>query len=59
MFTPLKEADKIINLPVAADASACALYQMQPSAIAHIQLAQKWGLGTADFSRLTRYQAVL
>jgi uncharacterized protein (DUF362 family) len=45
--------------PVAADALACGLFQVQPSAVAHIQLAQKWGLGTADFSRLTRYQAVL
>jgi uncharacterized protein (DUF362 family) len=45
--------------PVAADARACDLFQIQPSAIAHIQLAQKWGLGTADFSRLTRYQVEL
>ena len=45
--------------PVAADAMACDLFQVKPSAIAHIQLAQKWGLGTTDFSRLTRYQVVL
>jgi uncharacterized protein (DUF362 family) len=45
--------------PVAADAIACSLFKIQPSAISHIQLAQKWGLGTTDFSRLTRYQAVL
>jgi uncharacterized protein (DUF362 family) len=45
--------------PVAADALACNLFQVQPSAIAYIQLAQKWGLGTADFGRLTRYQVVL
>ncbi len=47
------------NDPVAADALACDLFKIQPSAIAHIQLAQKWGLGTMDFNRLTRYQAVL
>lgn len=45
--------------PVAADACACGLFQIQPSAIAHIQLAQKWGLGTTDFSKMTRYQVVL
>jgi uncharacterized protein (DUF362 family) len=45
--------------PVAADAKACDLFQIQPAAIAHIQLAQKWGLGTTDFSRLTRHQVVL
>ncbi len=45
--------------PVAADAMACDLFHIQPSAIAHIQLAQKWGLGTTDISRLTRYQVVL
>ena len=45
--------------PVAADARACDLFQIQPSAIAHIQLAQKWGLGATDFSRLTRYQVQL
>jgi len=45
--------------PVAADARACDLFQVQPATIAHIQLAQKWGLGTTDFSQLTRYQVVL
>jgi len=45
--------------PVAADARACDLFQIQPSAIAHIQLAQKWGLGTTDFSKLNRFQATL
>jgi len=43
----------------ACDVKALTLFKIQPSAIAHIQLAQKWGLGTADFSKLTRYQAVL
>jgi uncharacterized protein (DUF362 family) len=45
--------------PVAADALACGLFQVQPSAIAHIQLAQKWGLGTMDFSRLKHSQVML
>ena len=45
--------------PVAADALACNLFQVQPAAIAHIQLAQKWGLGTTDFGSLTRSHVVL
>ena len=47
------------NDPVAADARACDLFQVQPSTIGYIQLAQKWGLGTTDFSQLTHYQVVL
>lgn len=47
------------NDPVAADAMACSLFKIQPSDIGHIQLAQKWGLGTTDFSQLNRYQVNL
>ena len=47
------------NDPVAADARACSLFNMPPSAVGYIQLAQKWGLGTTDFSRLTQYQVAL
>lgn len=45
--------------PVAADALACGLFQIQPSAVAHIQLAQKWGLGTTDIGKLKHSHIVM
>jgi len=38
--------------PVAADAKAALLFGKQPQNIGHIKLAEKWGLGTHDFSKL-------
>ena len=40
------------NDPVAADAKAAGLFNFQPEEIGFIQLAEKQGLGTADFNRL-------
>ena len=47
------------NDPVAADASAALLFGRQPQRIGFIKLGQKWGLGTYDFSKLTRQQVTL
>ena len=38
--------------PVAADAKAALLFGKKPQNIGHIKLAEKWGLGTHDFSKL-------
>jgi uncharacterized protein (DUF362 family) len=38
--------------PVAADAKAALLFDKKPQKIGYIKLAQKWGLGTHDFSKL-------
>ena len=38
--------------PVAADAKAALLFGKKPKNIGYIRLAQKWGLGTHDFSKL-------
>ena len=40
--------------PVAADARAALLFNKKPQNIGHIKLAQKWGLGTHDFSKLAQ-----
>ncbi|MFC1489379.1 DUF362 domain-containing protein [Thermodesulfobacteriota bacterium] len=40
------------NDPVAADAKAAGLFNYQPDEIGFIQLAEKQGLGTADFNTL-------
>ena len=40
--------------PVAADAKAALLFGKQPQNIGHIKLANKWGLGTHDFSKLVQ-----
>jgi len=45
--------------PVAADVLACGLFHIQPSAIPHIQLAQKWGLGTTEIGNLKHSHIVL
>jgi uncharacterized protein (DUF362 family) len=45
------------NDPVAADAGAARLFDRRPEEIGFIRLAQKQGLGTADFQQLA-YQQV-
>jgi uncharacterized protein (DUF362 family) len=40
--------------PVAADAKAALLFGRQPQNIGYIKLANKWGLGTHDFSKLVQ-----
>jgi uncharacterized protein (DUF362 family) len=40
--------------PVAADAKAALLFGKKPQNIGHIKLANKWGLGTHDFSKLVQ-----
>jgi uncharacterized protein (DUF362 family) len=40
--------------PVAADAKAALLFDRQPQNIGYIKLANKWGLGTHDFSKLVQ-----
>ena len=41
--------------PVAADAKAALLFGKKPqNNIGHIKLANKWGLGTHDFSKLVQ-----
>ncbi len=45
--------------PVAADAHATALFGMKPGDIAHIRLAEKYGLGATDLSVLDVRQVVL
>ncbi|MEE8397834.1 MAG: DUF362 domain-containing protein [Desulfobacterales bacterium] len=47
------------NDPVAADAKAAALFDIQPEKIGFIQLADKWGLGTHDLNRLTQQSVTL
>jgi uncharacterized protein (DUF362 family) len=44
------------NDQVAADAKASSLFGKRPQDIRFIRLAQKWGLGTADFSTLLQKQ---
>lgn len=44
------------NDQVAADAKASLLFGKKPKDIGFIRLAQKWGLGTADFSTLLQKQ---
>jgi len=45
--------------PVAADAKAALLFGKRPKEIGFIRLAQRWGLGTHDFSRLLQKQISL
>ncbi|UCG14227.1 MAG: DUF362 domain-containing protein [Deltaproteobacteria bacterium] len=45
--------------PVAADAKASLLFGKRPQDIGFIRLAQKWGLGTYDFSKLLQQQVIL
>ncbi len=40
--------------PVAADAKAALLFGKKPQNIGYIKLANKWGLGTHDFSKLVQ-----
>jgi uncharacterized protein (DUF362 family) len=40
--------------PVAADAKAAMLFDKKPQRVGHIKLAQKWGLGTYDFTKLVQ-----
>ena len=44
------------NDQVAADAKSSSLFGKRPKDIGFIRLAQKWGLGTADFSTLLQKQ---
>ncbi len=46
--------------PVAADAHAASrLFQIAPQEIGHIRLAEKWGLGTTDITRLAFRQVTI
>jgi len=47
------------NDPVAADAAAGMLFGIAPEKLGFIQLAQKGGLGTTDFSRLDKKRVAL
>jgi uncharacterized protein (DUF362 family) len=42
--------------PVAVDAKAALLFGRQPQNIGYIKLANKWGLGTHDFTKLVQKQ---
>jgi len=45
--------------PVAADAKAATLFDIQPDTLGYIQLADKGGLGTLDWNRLTQQSVTL
>lgn len=45
--------------PVAADAKAASLFDLDPQTVDFIKLSEKWDLGTADPSRLDTRQVVL
>lgn len=45
--------------PVAADAKAARLFNLNPKSLGFIHLAQKWGLGTFDFQKLDQKRVVL
>ncbi len=47
------------NDPVAADARAASLFDMSPSRIGAVTLAEKWGLGTSDVQSLHSKQVIL
>ncbi|MCK4788446.1 MAG: DUF362 domain-containing protein [Desulfobacteraceae bacterium] len=47
------------NDPVASDARAAMLFDLDPETLYFISLAQKWGLGTYDFTKLKQKKVTL
>jgi uncharacterized protein (DUF362 family) len=45
--------------PVAADARAAGLFNLQPQDIGFINLGEKWGLGTTEFKKLREHKVII
>ncbi|MBW2598193.1 MAG: hypothetical protein JRC55_06195 [Deltaproteobacteria bacterium] len=45
--------------PVAADAKAAGLFNLQPQDIGFITLGEKWGLGTTEFQKLREHKVII
>jgi uncharacterized protein (DUF362 family) len=45
--------------PVAADAKAAGLFNLQPRDIGFINLGEKWGLGTTEFQKLREHKVII
>jgi uncharacterized protein (DUF362 family) len=45
--------------PVAADAKAAGLFNLQPQDIGFITLGEKWGLGTTKFQKLNEHKVII
>jgi uncharacterized protein (DUF362 family) len=45
--------------PVAADANAARLFNLQPQDIGFINLGEKWGLGTTEFQTLRQHKVII